>query len=621
MKKWLAPLSAWNAPFDPATHCKNPFKVFDFRMNESEQGDVIVYFFEATVKNFHLTSLVGLNQDYYVYSEQAPGDAVPRQVCRGRVNVVPVELGDVTARLEFKAAPPREDLVLREAAMALRIDETVTYDPDAPPEDRYDEDRYDSAFFDPDARLDPVTAILARNEFWRFDPITLLPERVSITDGRTEHVVPSGLRSGGISLQVENPPKPVTRLRVTCQYTQRNKARQDFNRTTTLTTFTFDDFIAAMPKPGDPIGNDTGWSFDQIEIIEAKKSLLPIRVKAHSENYGDAAGATLVLRSKDITINWRAYHDYEQAREEILDIEMPVALERPVGDELVETVEVIAMGDINTDHTTPLWEYEYPDTLIRRHYNVGDSVQYNGRRWVCLVEHDATPRFSQWWGIPKERYWSRALTRLAPQADRRKPTYFGTPRGKRSIRYAINRLRRIVTLRARCAMLSFTLPYLVARDMSCADTIRIEAPRVGEVVGKIVSIERSIDNKGNKIASIRIAATNGDGTPPPEVGQDQDVTGDLAYDSSFTRLYQPVNAEALDLMSPYADIIENDANEQAAVAFDAEFARNDPMAAIGAKPTRWILAFPPLREEDLLSRRITIKTEPLRLPKQIRFLP
>lgn len=621
MMKWLAPLTAWDTPFDPAVHCKNPYKVFNFRMSEAEQGDIIRCFFEAEVRNFHLTTLVGLNQQYFVYSEKAPGDAVARQVCRGRVNVVPVELGDIKARLEFVAVPPREDLVLRAAAMALRIGETEPYDPDSPPQDRYDADRYDSVFFDTDAYLDPVTAILARNELWRFDPVTLLPERVSITEGRTEHVVSAGLREGGISLQVENPPKPITRLRVTTQFTQRNVARQDFNRTTTLSTFTFQDFLAAMPKPGDPIGADTGWTFDSVEVTSVTKSPLPIRVKANSDNYGDAKGATLVLRAKDIVIDWRAKHDYEQARQEILDIEMPVALERAVGDQLIETVEVLATGDIQTDHVTLLWEYEHPETLIRRHYNVGDSVQYNGKRWTCLVEHDATPRFSQWWGIPKERYWSRAYTRLAPQRDRRKATYFGTSRGKRSIRYAINRLRRIVTLRARCAVLSFSIPYLAAKDMSCADTIRIEAPRIGEVVGKIVSIERTISNSGKHLAAIRIAACNGDGTLPAEPGEDQETTGDIAYSSTYTRLVEPVIAESLDGIGPYIDIVENGYAEQAAVARDAEYANNDPVAAIGAKPTRWITAFPSLREEDILARRITVKTAPLKLPRQIRFLP
>ncbi|KQZ50319.1 hypothetical protein ASD54_08675 [Rhizobium sp. Root149] len=620
MMKWLAPLAAWNTPFDPALHCKNQFEVFDFVSREAEEGDVIRFTFETTVKNVHMTTLVGLNQQYFVYSERAEDDVAPRQVIRGRVNVVPIELGDVTAKLEFIAVPPREDLVLRAAAMALRVGE-VEYDADAAPEDRYDDDRYDPAFFDLDAILDPTTAILARNEFWRFDPITLLPELVSISDGRTEHVVPSGLRSGGISLQVNNPPKPVTRLRVSAQFAQRNRARQDFNRIKTIRTYTFDDLQSSMPKAGDPIGSDTGWTFDSIEVTDVTPAATSLRVQANSANYGDAAGSYLHLRAKEITVNWRAYHDYEQAREEILDIEMPVALERPVADELVETVEVLQLGDINADHVTPYWEYEHPDTLIRKHYKVGDSVQYNGRRFTCLVEHDATPRFSMWWGIPKEKYWSRAFTKLAPQADRRLATYFGTNRGKRSMRYAVNRLRRIVTLRARCAVLTFPIPYLDARSMSCADTIRIEAPRVGEVVGKIISIERRIDNRGQRIAQIQIAAANGDGTLPPEASENQEQTGDLAYSTTFGRLYQPVNAVGLDTIGPYADIVDNDATAQEAIAREAATTGLDPIAAIGANPTRWTIAFPSLREEDLLARRITLRTVPLRLPKQIRFTP
>lgn len=620
MMKWLAPLSAWNTLFDPVTHCKNQFEVFDFVSREAEEGDVIRYTFEATVKNIHMTSLVGLNQQYFVYSERAEDDVAPRQVCRGRVNLVPIELGDVTARLEFVALPPREDLVLRAAANALRVGE-IAYDADAAPEERFEADRYDPVFFDLDAVLDPTTAILARNEFWRFDPISLLPELVSITDGRTEHAVPSGLRSGGVSLQINNPPKPVTRLRVSAQFAQRNRARQDFNRITTIRSFTFDDLLAAMPKAGDPIGSDTGWSFDTVEVTDVTPSATTLRVQANSSNFGDAAGSHLRLRAREITVNWRPFHDYEQAREEIVDIEMPVALERPVADELVETVEVLQLGDINADHTTPLWAYEDPETLIRRHYLAGDAVQYNGRRFVCLVEHDATPRFATYWGIPKEQYWSRSFAKTAPQADRRIATYFGTRRGKRSMRYAINRLRRIVTLRARCAVLTFSIPYLDARAMSCADTIRIEVPRVGEVVGKIISIQRTLDNRGQRLAEIQIAATNGDGTLPPEAGEDQEQTGDLAYATTYGRLYEPVDAVGLDTIGPYVDLVENDATAQEAIARDAESAGLDPIAAIGANPTRWTIAYPSLREEDIVSRRITVRTEALRLPKQIRFSP
>jgi hypothetical protein len=189
------------------------------------------------------------------------------------------------------------------------------------------------------------------------------------------------------------------------------------------------------------------------------------------------------------------------------------------------------------------------------------------------------------------------------------------------MRYAVNRLRRIVTLRARCAVLAFSIPYLDARSMSCADTIRIEAPRVGEVVGKIISIERRIDNRGQRIAQIQIAATNGDGTLPPEATEDQEQTGDLAYSTTFGRLYQPVNAVGLDIIGPYADIVDNDATAQEAIAREAATTGLDPIAAIGANPTRWTIAFPSLREEDLLARRITLRTVPLRLPKQIRFTP
>ncbi|KAJ34016.1 hypothetical protein BW45_06235 [Agrobacterium tumefaciens] len=85
------------------------------------------------------------------------------------------------------------------------------------------------------------------------------------------------------------------------------------------------------------------------------------------------------------------------------------------------------------------------------------------------------------------------------------------------------------------------------------------------------------------------------------------------------RLYQPVNAIGLDTIGPFANYVENDADTQASIALDASSVGLDPLAAIGKNPTRLVIAFPPLREEDLLARRITVRTEALRLPKQIKF--
>jgi len=301
---------------------------------------------------------------------------------------------------------------------------------------------------------------------------------------------------------------------------------------------------------------------------------------------------------------------------------MPVALERPIADQRIEDVETLETGEINTDHVTPFWEYEHPDTLIRRHYNVDDYVQYNGKRYRCLVEHDATTRFLVWStpeGGERTRYWIRAR-KMSPQRNRRAAAYLATDRGKRTVRYAINRLKRQVLLRARCAELSFSLPYDQAVDMSCADSIRIEVPRVGEVVGKIVEIERTIE-RGVNLATIRIASTNGDDTLPPVAGEGQEQTGELAYSTTWGRLREPIKAENIDAIGPFANVVENEGAYQYVLAQEASVFHVDPIETIGANPTRLIIAYQSLVEENTLTRRGSITTEPLRMKKQISFLP
>jgi len=298
---------------------------------------------------------------------------------------------------------------------------------------------------------------------------------------------------------------------------------------------------------------------------------------------------------------------------------MPLALEREIDDQRIEDVETLEIGEIHVDHVTRFWEYEDPDTLIRRHYVVGDFVQHNNKRYRCLVEHDATTTFSVRWGDPKVAYWIR-VQKMAPQRDRRAAGYFSSGRGRRSVRYGVLRLKRIVLLRARYTELSFALPYKTARNMSCADAIRIEVPRVGEVVGKIVSIERTIQ-RGEVLAHIRIASTNGDGSIAPAPIEDQEQTAELAYSISFGRLREPVDATALATSGPFAWTVENDADTQAGLVRLAEGSGLDPMSAINKNPTRLIIAYPPLIEEDTLTHRISVTTEALRVPKQISFLP
>ena len=45
--RWLTPLDSHDQPFNPAIHCKNPFKVFEFSSREAEGDNVIKTLFEV----------------------------------------------------------------------------------------------------------------------------------------------------------------------------------------------------------------------------------------------------------------------------------------------------------------------------------------------------------------------------------------------------------------------------------------------------------------------------------------------------------------------------------------------------------------------------------------------
>ena len=63
--------------------------------------------------------------------------------------------------------------------------------------------------------------------------------------------------------------------------------------------------------------------------------------------------------------------------------------------------------------------------------------------------------------------------------------------------------------------------------------------------------------------------------------------------------------------------VENSASEQLAAAMGS----GDPVGTIGSMPTRLKIAMPALREEDLLTRRMSVTCLPPALPKQINLRP
>jgi len=618
MSLYLAPLAAWNTAFNPTVHGINEWEIFRGAINERREGFVITPSFSVERSNPGIAGIASSPSRYYVMSEKSADDEAAVELCRGRLTGLPTDMGKSTCTLEFLCLPPDDETVLKAAANLLRVGE-VDYDPDATESEREAAEMYDPLFFDPDATDDPTTVLLARRQLFMWDRKTLQVRLIHMTDGEDEHIVNMALKEK-LTFSVTNPPKNVSKLRIIIPFTQAAKGKQTFNRTGTFASYSYQDIQSLMPKSGDAIGNATGWVFDKFDFSSVRSSLAH-SVSATSAEYGAAAGGTLTVRPHLIDYDYRAAFDFKQAREEIIDIIMPAAVQNILGDLKTEAVETLTVGQLNLDHTTAEWRYEDPETLDIQHYNVGDRVQINGKCFVCLTAHDAQSPFKYNDPENPETILWELTTRSAALTDLRTPRIADINRGKRIVRYGVRRLDRVVLERALAAEVSVEVPG-TKRGYSCADTARIEHGKLvgGECVGPITGLEIRFDG-AVRTTKITIACGIGNGSTPATAGVGQESTGGVVYTPSYGRVDTPVDAYSLAGLAPFVEAVYHDSDEQLSAANTAAFAGLDPMAALGSLPTQLHIGFMPLPEEDQLTRRVTITCEPIYVPKGIDITP
>lgn len=608
---FLAWLAAHDTPFDPVAHAVEDVEAFSGVVVEREEGDVIVPYFTVNIANPGIKGIVGRPERYAVLSERPHDADVAVELARGRLTGLPTNLGSKECTLEFLCVPPDEDEVLRAAADLLRVGE-VDYDPEAPLAEREAAEMYDPLFFDADASEDPTTVVLARRQLWRWDRKTLTPHLVHLTDGVYEHQVHDALYDT-VALKVTTPAKAVSKIRGIIDWTQLAKDIQTFNHLFSFNSFTHQDFLSAIPKAGDAIGPDTGWSIASFEASSVP-NVVTFTVKADSPEYGDAKGGMLEIQPHLVSGSWRAAFDWEQPRQEIFDVSMPAATQKVLGDSKTETIEVLNAGQVDVDLVTKEWEFEDPETFDVIYYDVGEKRQANGRVYQCVHPHFAQEPFR----VVDQHdetlvLWERTTKRSALR-DMRTPRIAELPRGQRIIRYLERRLDRRVCRDSRAAEITLEREW-PERPATTEDTMRVFHNIIPgyEAVGKVVSAELVI-NGHSRFERLVVLASIGDGTLPP-------ADGEIAHTISYGRCVQPVDAYALAGMAPYANDIVNDADTQIAAANLASFANLDPMAAIGAIPTQLQIGFPTLRQEDQLRRRVTVTCAPAYIPKGINIAP
>lgn len=620
-------IPTFDAPFAPSPSSADAFTVLSAVISEQRVERTIQPIFRVVIKNPGVAGWMPAANRYAILWEQRKanpvkeieGDPAPVLLARGRMVPMPTGTSDKEMELTFRCLPPNSDGILTAAADALRAGEDIDYDPDAPIEERILSEYYDPLFYGADASDDPESALMARPEVWRWDRTTLALGRTHLIESDILHDIGyGGLQSSPPSLSVGNPPKPISKLRLVASWTQTAKGRQTVSEPDAVSTYTWDDFISSFPQPGTAIGSETGWTLAEAKIENIVDNI-PDWLTISGAKFGAASGGQVQLLSKNVVFRLTAAYDYTQQREEILDISLPNGLQEfPEDDDEKETPETITLGALNIDGSTPEWLYEDPDTFEIMHYVVGDEVLAAGKAWTCVFEHDATDEFRIRDYDDGPVLWERREKR-APMRDARSSRFLDSNRGIRAVRHGILRLNRVVLERSQCAEVTFEVPWMVGRSITCNDSARIAHRRLpgGEMTGKVISVDLIIAKRGRRSAKVTLAAVPGNGLIAPVPGPTDQQTGDIVYSTSYRGVREPVNAFALASQPPRVYSIENDWSVQHAAAV----ASGDPVGTIGTLPTRIRLAFTPLREEDLLTRRMSVTCVAPALPKQINLRP
>lgn len=611
-------IESFDAPFSPLAEAGDAYVVLSAVITEQRNGRKIEPTFRVVAKNPGVGGWMPIALRYADLWEQRDTDPAPVHLARGRLVPLPTGMAGSTIELTFRCLPPSSDDILTAAADALRIGEDFDYEPDAPIEDRLDAEYYDPLCFGQGASDDPENVLVARPEVWRWDRTTLALGRTHLVDSDVLHDIGYNGIGDPPSLSVTHPPKSISKLRIVASWTQTAKGRQTVSEPDSVSTYTWEDFLASFPQPGTAIGAATGWTLAESEV-ESVLDDLPTTLNISGTKFGSASGGQVRLQPKTINFRLTAAYDYSQQREELLDIVMPSGLqELPDEDDESEVMEIVTLAPLNIDSSTPEWLYEDPDTLEVMHYDVGDEVLAAGKAWTCATEHDATEDFRVRDYDDGPVLWLQREKR-APMRDSRNPRFLDLNRGIRTVRHGVLRLYRAVLERSQCAETTFEVPWMIGRGITTEHSCRIAHHRLpgGELTGKVVGIELLIEEGGRRAARITLASVPGTGSVVSTPGPDQQQAGDVVYSTSYRAPSVPVNAFELATLPPRIYAFENPWPAQHAAAV----ASSDPVGVIGTMPTRLRIAFAPLREEDLLTRRMSVACLPPALPKQINLRP
>lgn len=628
MSRGIAALEAWDTPFDPVAHAVNNLfvgmKGEVMHISEARNDKVIMTTVLATISNPGIAWLATQPNRYFVFWQQLPGEAEPKQLARGRLQPIPTGLAEITVNLEFVCVPPNEDDVMAAEANAHRIGE-IDYNPDAPLADREAAEKYDPLFYSPEAVDDPTNVLLGTLDLYRWHPVTLALERTHLYAGDTIHEIDDG-EWGSQDFNLDAPPKTLTRSRIIATWTQSASGDQtsQFMSSRHVSSYNWQALIDGSPKAGDQIGNCDGWTMAEYEVQEVLPLLAVEYGRLTPSPFTGVSGQKVTMQPRRLIIGARAHYEYQQEREETIDLYASTGIQAILQDGRTEPAEEVRLASLTMDVQTPEWRFEDPETLDPIQYVVGDMVQASNSVWRCLEDHEATEKFTARISDPDTgaviaTLWERVPKKSAINA--RNSRFADTDRGKRAVRCGFRRLQRYIVEKSMCARLRFRVRAQQARLITCRDAVRVINRRLpgGWAIGKVISVDWTV-SADEQIGEIEIAIPVGTGEMPTDTAGKQQ-TGEIYYDFSAPAVNEPVNAYALDSQSPRFLVIENEADLQEGVGHEASFLGNNPVAAIQNVPTAIRVYYEPLRVEDTIVRRMSAHTLPIYIPKGIDLTP
>lgn len=446
-----------NEAYNAATHARNDEKIFSLSV-EQEEGEAA----GATIGiTYREGSYIALGRRAAISCRKVADDGtltgpvIPLIV--GRIIAAPI--GRIGQVVELQLVAKADNWEATRAALLSNPLTLLNFDP---------------LFYEPGAEADAATALahLASVVAWDRVPRPSIdsPRLSHLTAGRdleddmggSSLIVLQNVAHDDISRDVEQPLRSVT-VEMAASWQQdasvRSEVRWKHGR--------FLDVVAhqavqdAWPDVGADIGGD--WFVEESSLSFGQPRFVDLGEIAGGYDSAIYSGDVPVYRAKAARVVLR--NKRRQARTEIVRVTVSADVQELMAP-ATEMKQFSLRQIIGTGDDIAPWQ-------PRASYDVGDVVFYSNRIYSCRVGHTATYTFelTKW-------QW------LGDDAGNVAESYFQTPRGQKSVRYATMLAAATLKKRARSVIYTVSVPLEDVIDIAIDDMVQAHLP--GETVtGKV----------------------------------------------------------------------------------------------------------------------------------------